>query len=242
MAAVLYLTSLEPAGKTALGVAIGKDLIKRGKKVGYFIPVLLQQEGDKNPGRDISFIKEILELKDDDDKISPMSYTPMQLWNNLSTDTSEFDHQLKNAFKTVSNNRDVVIVEGLSGLVNDATATLACYRITDLLGARVVVLLCYSDDLKPDILDRVKDELKDRLIGIIVNCVPESKMDYAREKLMSLFQASGIKILGVIPESRTLMGVTVQEIATGLNGDVLTAADKLGELVENIMLGAMTLD
>jgi BioD-like phosphotransacetylase family protein len=242
MATVLYLTSMKPAGKTALGVAMGKDLIKQGKKVGYFIPVVLQHEGGDNPNKDISFIKETLELKEDNDKISPMRFMPMQLWNNLSTDTSEFDHQLKTAFKVVSSNKDVVIVEGLSGLVNDATATLACYRISEQLNARVIVMLRYSDDLNPEVLIRVQEELKEKLIGVIINYVPESKMDYIRDNMFSVFEAAGLKILGMIPESRTLMGVTVAEISNGLKGDVLTASDKLSELVENVMLGAMTPD
>ena len=242
MATVLCLTSMEPAGKTALGVAMGKDLIKRGKKVGYFIPVVLDQETNKNPGKDTAFIKEILELKDADNIISPMHYPPMELWNNLSTDTSEFDHNLKTAFKAISKDKDVVIVEGLSGLVKDATATLSCYRISEQLGAKVIVLLRYSDDLKPDILDRVKEELKDNFIGVVVNYVPESKIDYARDNITSSFEAAGIKVLGLIPESRTLVGVTVEEIVSGLQGEVLTAGDKLSELVENVMLGAMTPD
>ena len=171
MATVIYLTSLEPAGKTALGVAMGKDLIKRGKKVGYFIPVVLQKEGEKPVSDDTSFVKQILELEDDAGKISPMRYEPMQLWNNLSTDTAEFDHELKSAFQVISNKKDVVIIEGLSGLVNDATATLSCYRISELLGAGVIVLLRYSDELKPEVLDRVKEELKDKLIGVIINFI-----------------------------------------------------------------------
>jgi BioD-like phosphotransacetylase family protein len=242
MATVLCLTSIEPAGKTALGVAIGKDLLKRGRKVGYFVPVVLQQEAGKNHGKDTAFIKEILELKEDNKTISPMHYAPMDLWNNLSTDTSEFDHNLKSAFQVISKNKDVVIVESLSGLVKDATATLSCYRISEQLGAKVIILLRYSDDLKPDILSRVKAELKDNLLGVVINYVPESKMDYIRDNMTSSFEAEGMKVLGLIPESRTLVGVTVEEIVNGLHGQVLTAGDKLNDLVENVMLGAMTPD
>jgi BioD-like phosphotransacetylase family protein len=242
MATVIYLTSLEPAGKTALGVAMGKDLIKRGKKIGYFIPVVLQKDGEKKYHDDTSFVKEILELEDDVNKISPMHYTSMQLWNNLSTDTTEFDYNLKTAFKVIATGKDVIITEGLCGLVNDATATLLCYRVAEQLDARVVILLRYADTLKPDVLNRVKAELKDRLVGVIINYIPESKMSIVREKFPALFAASGLKVLGMIPESRTLLGVTVAEIARDLNGEVLTAKEKLGELVENVMMGSMTLD
>jgi hypothetical protein len=80
------------------------------------------------------------------------------------------------------------------------------------------------------------------LLGVVINYVPESKIDYVRDNITALFEADGIKVLGLIPESRTLVGVTVEEIVQGLHGKVLTAGDKLSELVENVMLGAMTPD
>lgn len=242
MATALYLTSLEPAGKTALGLAIGKDIVKRGKKAGYFIPVTLLKNGGISPEDNAMFVRGTMGLQESVDVIAPMHFTPMQLWNSLSTDTADFDYKLKTVYKDISSDKDMVIVEGLSGLISDATATLLCYRVSEILNARVVVILRYSDNLRPDILSRVKMELKDKLVGVVVNYVPENRIDFVKDNLPALFDNAGLKLLGLIPEKRTLLGITVAELARDINGEILSAKDNLDTLVENVMLGAMTPD
>ena len=65
-------------------------------------------------------------------------------------------------------------------------------------------------------------------------------MEQVHEQLSS--QTGGIDILGVLPEDRALFGLTVGELAEHIQGEILSSADKSGELVENFMLGAMIVD
>ena len=51
-----------------------------------------------------------------------------------------------------------------------------------------------------------------------------------------------MKMLGMLPEVRSLLGVSVKELAEVLEGEILTCPDNTGEIVENVMLGAMTPD
>jgi BioD-like phosphotransacetylase family protein len=53
---------------------------------------------------------------------------------------------------------------------------------------------------------------------------------------------SGSGVLGVLPEDRVLFGLTVGEIAGRIDGKILNDAAKSGEVVENLMLGAMVVD
>jgi BioD-like phosphotransacetylase family protein len=48
--------------------------------------------------------------------------------------------------------------------------------------------------------------------------------------------------LGIIPENRTLLAITIGELAECIGGKILNDVKKSGELVENYMLGAMTVD
>jgi BioD-like phosphotransacetylase family protein len=48
--------------------------------------------------------------------------------------------------------------------------------------------------------------------------------------------------LGVIPENRVLLAITIGELAESLGGKILNSPDKSGELVENYMLGALVVD
>jgi uncharacterized protein len=49
-------------------------------------------------------------------------------------------------------------------------------------------------------------------------------------------------LLGVIPENRVLLAITVGELAESLEGNILNSAGKSAELVENYMLGALVVD
>jgi BioD-like phosphotransacetylase family protein len=52
----------------------------------------------------------------------------------------------------------------------------------------------------------------------------------------------GTKILGLKPENRRLLAITVGELAESIGGKIINHQEKSGELVENYMLGAMVAD
>ena len=63
-----------------------------------------------------------------------------------------------------------------------------------------------------------------------------------RDETSALFGAAAIKVLGVLPEDRVLFAVTVGELADSIKGEVLNNAEKVAEVVESFMLGAMVVD
>ncbi|MCX7912346.1 MAG: AAA family ATPase [Dehalococcoidales bacterium] len=79
------------------------------------------------------------------------------------------------------------------------------------------------------------------ICGLILNRVPASKLGEFK-KQASLLEREGIRLLGIIPESRSLLAITVGEIAGLIGGKILNSAEKAEELVENYMLGAMVVD
>ncbi len=238
MTSALYLTSIEPAGKTALAAALGKNLLSQKKKVGFFLPLELKDSSSSK--MDAVLIKEILDLPENIGDIEPISVSPMELWTGLSDAEGDFLRKIKEKYNKIAADKDVVIIEGLSGLITDGSSTLACYKIADLLNASVIVLLRYSDSLKADILHKVKQELGDRLAGVVLNFVPKNKIDLIKTDTAALFAENGIKVLAIIPEERALLGITVADLAKKLEGRILTAANNTNQLIENFMLGAMT--
>jgi BioD-like phosphotransacetylase family protein len=52
----------------------------------------------------------------------------------------------------------------------------------------------------------------------------------------------GDKVPGRISEDRTLLAITVGELAESIGGKIINRQEKSGELVENYMLGAMVVD
>jgi BioD-like phosphotransacetylase family protein len=233
---------MESAGKTALCAGIGNKLIKKGYNLGYMKPVKISENGSINEDGDVNFVKKVLGLEDSSEKLAPISLSYQELWESMTSDTDDFTQMLKKTFTKISAGKDIVIMEGLSGLVSDNVSTLACYRIAEILNSKVIVVLVYTPGLTPSVLSRVASELGDSLLGTIINFVPESNYEIVKHNVTNAFEEAGIKVLGVLPEARSLLGIRVSELAEVLDGEVIVCPDKTDELVENIMLGAMTMD
>ena len=237
----VYVDSVDTAGKTAFCASMGRRLIRRGKRIGFFMP-LKYSTANGDTRSSIEFIKDALELTDADDKIAPITTTTQDLWRDLTEDTQTFIQKTKKDFAGIAKNKDIMLVEGLGGMVIDNVSTLACYTVAEALDGKVIIMLRYSPDLEPDLLSRVARELGGKLLGIIVNLVPESRIDTVRQGISDRFARAGIRVLGVLPEVRGLLGVTVAELIDTLDGKVVIAPESENVIVENIMIGAMTMD
>jgi len=64
-------------------------------------------------------------------------------------------------------------------------------------------------------------------------------MDKVNKIIIPYFEKNNINIFGAIPSDKVLSSVSIREMASHLNGKILCASDKTGELVESFMVGAM---
>jgi len=236
----LYVASTKGAGKTALCAGLGKNLIDQGKKVAYFKPVHVTESNGEN--KDVVLIKEVLELNESLDVLCPLHLSKEELRNGLTEGEADFTQGLKKAYNKIAKGKDIALIEGVSGIGEDKVATLACYNIAEALDTKVIIILRYLPFVDTDEMVKIAKKLGQRLLGIIVNFAPESNLEALRQYFVDHFNKAGIKVLGIIPEIRLLLGVTVKDIASVLNGEIITCGDKVDGIVENIMLGAMTPD
>jgi uncharacterized protein len=238
----LQIVSYESCGKTALCAGIGKKLISGGKRVGYIKPINLTEATSADGCPDAVFINEALELGEDKQESCAFNISQEKLWHSLSEDADSFADKIKSACDRVASGKDILIVESPGSLRNDKVSTLACYTIAEKVNTRVVFLICYSTDYRDAEIDQVVTKLGARLAGIVVNQVPENKLSALKAECEGYFKSRGVAVLGVLPESRPLLGVSVAEIAAALGAEIISSKEKAGDLVENVMLGAMTPD
>jgi uncharacterized protein len=237
----LYITSTASAGKTAFCAGIAQKLLDGGSKIGFMMPVHTSQVGETNGCGDAIFVREVLKLAESEELLCPIRLSQQELWRNLTEDEGNFSRNLKEAYGKVSQGKDVVVMEGLGNLDIDKVSMLASHTIAEALAAKVVILINYSSRLNvPQIAQ--KGNKIGNLIGVIINLVPASKIDRVKRDLTNAFDKEGIAVFGVCPEVRSLLGITVNELAKTLDGEILTALNKVDEIVENVMLGAMTVD
>ncbi len=220
----LYVTSAEKAaGKTAVGAGLGKYLLDNGKKVGFLKPLIAVTESLSPEGvdSDAVFMKHILALKEPVDALCP-----------VVSDKDNLVGSIKEACARVSKGKDVVIIEGMG------KPGPAYFKVVEALDARVIIVEGYSDRLPTARLIAGGEEWGEYLLGAVVNKVPRSQLEHVSGEVSK----AGVSILGVLPEDRALFTLTVGELAEHIHGEILNSAEKSGELVENIMLGAMTVD
>jgi len=237
----LYITSTASVGKTAFCAGIAQKLLDSGLKIGFMMPVHITEGGETNGCGDSTFIKDVLKLAESDELLCPIRLSQQELLRNLTEDETNFTRNLKEAYRKISRGKDVVVMEGLGNLDIDKVPTLASHTISEALEARVVMLVDYSPKLNVARIAQIGNKIGN-LIGVIINFVPASKIERVKRELTDSFSKVGIRVIGVCPEVRSLLGITVGELARTLEGEIVTASNKTDEIVENVMLGAMTVD
>jgi len=242
----LYITSTETfSGKSALCVGLGKRFQREGYRIGYMKPVsagirLAAGIADE----DAEFFKQTFALPDPPEDMVPVVLGPRTVEEILTgEDTTDFLAKLRTAYQRVAQGRDLVILEGGCNLREGYLVGLPTPLVGDLLNARELVVIKYNDDLQmldDALTSRVR--LGDSLIGVVLNAIPRQRMPFVQEVVRPALQERGISVLGVLPQERLLLSMSVGELAEILSGTILCCADKSDELVEHLMVGAMSVD
>jgi len=220
----LYVTSSEAAtGKTAVCAGLGKQLLSDGKKVGFFKPRIAETGAVEGVDGDTVFIKRIFALAEPVDSLCP-----------VISERGNLPDRVKEAYARVSRGKDLVIVEG-DGLDE------ASHAVAEALDAKVIIVEGYPGQSLKAMVDGYKD-FGENLLGVILNKVPGNRLEQVREEISTQFGSGGMNILGVLPENRALLTLAVGELAQHIQGEILNNAEKSGELVENLMLGAKSAD
>ncbi len=220
----LYVTSVEKgSGKTTICAGLGKRLLNEGKKVGYLKPIINDSKSTRPTGtdNDAVFLKRLFALSEPLDILCPVLGGGSDLISNIIE-----------VYSRVSTGKDIIVIEGTSEQYGTAR------EIATALNARVLIIESYPQYLK-NINNYI--DFGQPMLGIIVNKVPKNRMDQTRREV-SAQPVRKVNILGVLPEDRTLLALTVGELAECIQGEILLSENQSSELVENIMLGAMTVD
>ncbi|HEX2172808.1 MAG TPA: phosphotransacetylase family protein [Dehalococcoidia bacterium] len=243
----LYVVATEPfSGKTALCAALGSHFIDSGRTVGYFRP--LSTPVGRSAGntaavdQDVEFLRRLWSLAEDDATLSPITLSSGLMEEVFRGDAASVQERLLDAHTRAASGKEVLLIEGPDNLMLGASAGLATDQVGDLLGAWTLVVARYAGDYVVDELLTSRRLFGDRLVGVVINAVPERKLEFVVEEAAPFLEARGVPVLAVLPEDRALLGVTVGEIADRLEAEIITADHARDRLVESLMVAAMTVD
>ncbi len=243
----LYITSTTPyAGKSALCVGLGRRFRKDGYTIGYMRPVTTTRTriGECMVDEEANLLRQSLGLTEPVDVVWPVCLDPPAVEAVLRGEGNDYPRLVLEAFAQVSKNKDIVLLEGGTRCAQGSIIGLPCDTIAQMLHARALVVAKYDtstvlviDDLLAD-----KRRLGDLMLGAVLNAVDRERLDFVQTVVVPFLLKHGIPVFAVLPLERIFVSVSVAELAEALQGEVICRPDLTNELVENLMIGAMSVD
>jgi BioD-like phosphotransacetylase family protein len=233
------------SGKSALCVGIAKRLERDGYSIGYMKPVSTGARlADGLVDEDAEFMKQTFGLTDALEDMVPVGIAARSVEQILQGEEDvDFAARLESAYGRIAQGRDVVILEGGCSLREGYLIGLPAARVAELLSARALVVVKYNDDMQ--VLDdalTARERLGSSFIGVVMNAIPRQRMPFVQELVKPVLEERGVPVLAVLPQERLLLSISVGELAGFLSGKILCGEDKTDELVEHLMVGAMSVD
>jgi BioD-like phosphotransacetylase family protein len=127
---------------------------------------------------------------------------------------------------------DIVITEG-------SLEALAAFRALKP-NARVLLVHEYNDPLTAALSEYQK--IGAGLLGVVINKVPRAKLATLRNQFAVGLGLAHISLIGLIPEDRVLMALSVADLADAVQGKIVNNAENASNLIENLMIGSSTFD
>ena len=245
MATAIYVTSTERfSGKTALSIGLIHWLQKNGLTGAYMKPISTTAHalGDRAVDEDAVFIKSALGQTDPMETMVPLFLTDQETKAVLEgADTREIEAHVLNAYRAIAAGKDAVVLEGGTSLREGWIINLAPPRLCGLIGARALVVVPYLHILQVvDDLLAARTWLGESMVGGIINSVPKHLVDLIQEKVKPFVGRNAVPVFAVIPREKALLSVSIQELVGELDGEVLCCKNACDELVETLMVGAMS--
>jgi hypothetical protein len=139
-----------------------------------------------------------------------------------------------NAVKAESSSGSLVVV--------DSSGDMSASDHVEIVDETKAKVLLVSDFRDKDSSLPYAQKFKDNILGILINCLTAYGRTEAVDKIIPSFQDSDVQVLGLIPEDRTLLSLTVGQISELLGGRFFTGAEYSARLVENFMVGGFGMD
>ena len=103
-----------------------------------------------------------------------------------------------------------------------------------------VVIVAAVDEVERVIA--TSEILRAKLKGVIINSVSRYLGTHVSDVVVPAYKKAGITVLGVIPEQRILLSLSVNQIADRLNGRFFSDNGDREKLVESFMVGGFGMD
>lgn len=158
----------------------------------------------------------------------------------IGEDVQDYSQQLCNYLDAIKS--PFVLLEGPNNLSVGNVFSLSADQIAATIDASILLVTRYNELSTVANLLAAKKLLGNRLLGVVINDVPESNMPSVEEAVKPYLEQSNIPVLGTIPRDRLLNSVSVREFSKRLKAQVLCCSNRLDLMVESLTIGAMNVN
>ena len=242
----IYIGSTVPfSGKGLITLGLGKNLLNKGLKVGYFKPLgkLLQKvEGNIITDRLAYFIYRVLELEEGIENLCPVWLTYELKVKALRGEVGNLMSDIKKAFEVMSKGKEVMLIGGAETMWLGNFLGISGFKIVNELGAKVILVNKYVGDFFLDSIIETKEHLGDGLLAVVINWVKKEEERDIKELVIPWLERIGVPVLGWLPFDAFLNSITVAELSERLGGRIICGHESLNNFVQNYLIGGMEVD
>jgi BioD-like phosphotransacetylase family protein len=244
MSGILVSSIEEYSGKSALIIALGLILREQGYTVGYFKPfgVGTTRIANRLVDEDAYNTTQVLETGDALEDVCPVTLDRPYVDYVQSADPEALRRRVKDAYRRVAENKEVMLAESAGEYKFGKALGLCDSSIATLLDVEVLMVVKYASDFVLDKILAARELLGERLRFIVFNQLSGYKTAYVSAIDERILKPNGLELLGSIPFSPLLAGLSVREIADALTGEWLIKGRPPGDevIIEELLIGAMS--
>jgi BioD-like phosphotransacetylase family protein len=241
----LYVGSTcEYSGKTLVCIGLGKRFQSDGISVAYFKPLgrLPVRAGRVLTDQDGVSMQEILGLQDPLDLVCPVVLTQDLTIQAYTKKMKSIEKKVMDAYNKISKRRDLVLIGGGGNLDEGSFLGIPGKRLIKRMKAKAILIDKCERDILVDPILAASEVLGESLIGVVLNSVVLDKIDYFKRRIVPFLKREGIEVLGMLPQDTLLNAISIGELCDNVGGEILCCDEKVDELVEHFMIGAMNVE
>lgn len=241
----LFIMGTAGSGKTAIALGLAQKFRDEGMKVGYFKPVGTTPAPNR-PDKDGVLMKHVLEMEAPLNIIVPHTAGPTYLssYESHCGGPDQID-KIMSAYHQIADNADIVLIDGAVFPYSFSGCRLDSISLARDLEAKILLVVKIKSDYTFDATVFFQDYLEAtdlKALGCIFNNVSRPVLAKTEGIYKPILEDRGMKTLGIIPKRARIASPTVAEYHEVLGGEILAGEDKMDLLVEDVVVGAMTME
>lgn len=236
----LFIMGMAGSGKTAVAIGLALKFRQEGYKVSYFKPVGSSETGARDS--DALLMRELLAMEAPAETIVPCVAGPSYLSRNKKKDRM---NAVLSAYQEVSKGADIVLVDGATFPYAMAADSMDSVSLAKELKAVALSIIRVKNDFSLDLAIFFNRYLADRGVpcaGNLFSHIQRPLLAKIEGVYRPVLDQMGYRTLGIIPARPEIASPTVAEYYEALGGEILTGEDRMDLLVEEVMVGAMTME